>query len=448
MSSSASDAPREFQGDWSMDLVWPEGLIEKSFDHSPFLPYDPHIGLYATEMGVAQPWHFTDWRDEGMSWKESCYLHAGLNPTATIRITGPEALDFLAANCVNSFANFPVGRGKHAIMCNDNGFVVAHGVLLRLGEEDFITYWLDPYITDRLEEGGYDAAAEDVTGKVFLFQLAGPRSLEVLEAATAEDLHDIKFMGHRPSNVDGHEITVLRMGMGGTLAYEVHGPVESARAVYSAFMKAGERFDIRRLGWGSYMLNHTENGFQQGEWHFVPAPYDGSDNQDAVPGRRMIGSLGPDIRERYCSPVDLGWSKMIKFDHDFRGRSALEKQVANPEHTTVTLVWNADDVVDVYASQLRDEDPYQFMEMPHDLGYFYSSEGVTPTKPTGCPGMARRLASPPDGCTARTPARSSRSQSSTSAAPSRAPKSRSCGVSPAPVRRRSVPSPRPSRTSI
>ena len=41
--------------------------------------------------------------------------------------------------------------------------------------------------------------------------------------------------------------------------------------------------------------------------------------------------MGHDYKARYRNPVELGWAGMIKFDHEFVGRDALEKEVANPQ---------------------------------------------------------------------------------------------------------------------
>ena len=41
----------------------------------------------------------------------------------------------------------------------------------------------------------------------------------------------------------------------------------------------------------------------------------------------------------------------------------------------VTLVWNADDVIDVYASLFRPGEPYHYMEMPRDQrGFMYADK--------------------------------------------------------------------------
>jgi glycine cleavage system aminomethyltransferase T len=347
-----------------------------AFPHSPFVPYDPKVDLYLCNLyPFAIPWEYTGWRDETMSWKETCYLHGNLNPTPTFRIGGPEAVKFLSDICVNTLKNFPIGTGKHGIMCTEEGFIMQDGVMIRVGEDDFITYWMAPYIAYALMKGRYDAMGEDLTGKVFLFQIAGPRSLEVLEAASGDDLHDIKFMHHRMTNINGMEVRVLRMGMAGTLAYEVHGQIGDALPIYNAILKAGEPFGIRRLGHHAYMMNHTEDGFPQAYYHF---PYPWFEDKDfseflkkmggiQASRQNIRGSIGPDVRLCYRNPVELGWAGMIKFDHDFVGRKALEKEVANPRRKMVTLVWNTKDIIDVYASQFQPGEPYPNMDEPNNF---------------------------------------------------------------------------------
>ena len=60
-----------------------------------------------------------------------------------------------------------------------------------------------------------------------------------------------------------------------------------------------------------------------------------------------------DIRDYHVSPVELGWGKNIKFDHDFRGREVLQAELASPKRGIVTLEFDTDDVVDVYSSMFE-----------------------------------------------------------------------------------------------
>jgi glycine cleavage system aminomethyltransferase T len=152
----------------------------QTMDHSRWVPFDPSVHLYiGNTFPHAVPYEHTGWREETMAWKESCYLNGNLNPSPTYRIKGRQALEFLKSVCVNSFANFPVGSGKHAICCNETGLIMMDGVVVRLAEDDFITYWITPYLDYALTQSKLEAKGEDLTGQAFLFQLAGPRSLAV-----------------------------------------------------------------------------------------------------------------------------------------------------------------------------------------------------------------------------------------------------------------------------
>jgi len=364
---------------------------DKDFKYCPYVPYVPEErGVYACyttsphEMGV-QPIEYTGWRDETVSWHQSCYIHSGLNPHNTFRIKGPEALKLLVNNCVNSFADFPIGQGKHGIACNEDGLVMADGVIVRQGEDEFSLHELS-YLAYVLERDDYDAVYENRTTKEFNFQLAGPRSLEVVEAATEEDFHDLEFMCSRECTIAGKEVWILRMGMAGTLGYEVHGVNEDAIPVYRALVEAGQPFGIRRLGLRAYIMTHFEGGFPQWSLDF-PYPWaEGGEylqflTKNGFPGEGpggaffgnryalFTGSMGPDIKLRYRNPVELGWERMIKFDHDFVGRKALEREVASPRRRMVTLAWNKDDILDVFRSQFEPGETYKPMDEPEDFQF-------------------------------------------------------------------------------
>jgi vanillate/3-O-methylgallate O-demethylase len=54
---------------------------------------------------------------------------------------------------------------------------------------------------------------------------------------------------------------------------------------------------------------------------------------------------------------------MVKFDHDFIGRAALENLSAERRRQKVVLVWDHDDVQRVYASQFGDGPLYKSIEV-------------------------------------------------------------------------------------
>jgi vanillate/3-O-methylgallate O-demethylase len=54
----------------------------------------------------------------------------------------------------------------------------------------------------------------------------------------------------------------------------------------------------------------------------------------------------------------------VKFDHDYIGRDALQRQATLPQRKKVTFAWNRDDVVKVMASLFDDGDIYKYIDLP------------------------------------------------------------------------------------
>jgi glycine cleavage system aminomethyltransferase T len=225
-----------------------------------------------------------------------------------------------------------------------------------------------------------------------MFQLGGPRSLEVIEAATGEDFHDLAFGAHRLSSIDGMEVRIIRIGMAGSLAYEVHGNFKDSIPVYNAILKAGQSYGIRRLGRHAYWNCHTENGFPQFIIHFAYAWEKDKDfmkyleynniGQGVYSASRsaLTGSCGPDLESRFFNPIELGWGPTINYNHDFVGKEALEKIKNSAHREMVTLVWNPDDILDIYRSEFEKGEPYAQMEGPEDTlpsgGFEYRADKV------------------------------------------------------------------------
>ena len=233
-----------------------------------------------------------------------------------------------------------------------------------------------------LRHGNYCATSR--ADDWFNFQVSGPKAIYVVEKAAKQNLRDVKFMHSGKIRIAGCELLALRQGMAGEIGFELQGPADFSKAVYEAILEAGREFGIRRLGGRAVFINHLEACFPTIITDYCPALF--GDKMDeyraefaaAMPAStvtfNIAGSFEADnITAWYRSPVELGWGKNVKFDHDFIGRAALEQEVANPRRLMRTLVWNADDLKDVYGS-LFDEAgvPYDYMEMPRDQrGFMY-----------------------------------------------------------------------------
>ena len=140
------------------------------FTQTPAIPYEGDCPMFLARGSKLVALQFTGWRDETMSWKKTAYIGAVLQPRTHVYHQRSRSLEFLSDTNVNSFKNFPVGTGKHGIMCTQDGLIMMDGVIIRTAEDEFITYWLQPYIAYAFQKGSYDAQGGNTTGRVFPFK--------------------------------------------------------------------------------------------------------------------------------------------------------------------------------------------------------------------------------------------------------------------------------------
>lgn len=332
--------------------------------------------------GQYLPYEYSGCKDEILASKSTAYVGTALNESPIYEVKGPDAAEFLSSICVNDFSTAKTGRIRHAIVCNEKGQMMTDGVVMKIAEDTYRTYWLMPVIDYYMSKTNLQVEGIDLTGKEFFIQIAGPKSLEIIENAAKCDLHDIKFAAHRVTKIAGIDVRILRLGMAGTLAYELHGDMNHVDEVYQCIWEAAEAYGAKKLGRAAYCMNHTEAGFPNINMHYPLPWYEDAGMAEYLAdrpmqgfynmNRKLIGSVGDNLEIRFKTPYDVGWGDLVKFDHEFIGRKALEEIAKNQKVQLVTLEWNAEDVGDIFASQFRGQEtePYESMDdRPMDMYY-------------------------------------------------------------------------------
>jgi len=182
---------------------------------------------------------------------------------------------------------------------------------------------------------------------------------------------DIKFFNMGEITIRGCKVRALRHGMSGAPGLEIWGPHEQREEIRAAIVEAGKDFGLRQAGARAYATNTLESGWIPSP---MPAVYSG---EKMKPYRQWLPGIGyeataslggsyysDNVEDYYLTPWDLGYGFMVKFDHDFTGREALEKIARNPRRQKVTLVWNGEDVARVIASLFQKGDPYKCIDLP------------------------------------------------------------------------------------
>jgi vanillate/3-O-methylgallate O-demethylase len=330
---------------------------------------------------------FSNWRDEQRAWAETVVLFDQSHHMVNLFIEGPDATKLLMHLAINSFAGFDVGKAKQFVPCSYDGHIIGDGILFHVEAEKYIFVGRAPaanWIMFHAQSGGHrvsvvkdDRSPSRPMGKpvsriCYRFQIQGPNAKSVIEKLNGGPLSDIKFFNMGFINIGGRQVSALRHGMAGAPGLEIWGPYAEGDEVRAAILEAGKDFGLRQVGARAYATNTLESGWIPSP---LPAIYTGAKMQPyrewlAPDGYEATGSLGGsfvsnDIEDYYLNPYELGYGPFVKFDHDFIGRSALEKLDKPMQRRKVTLAWNGQDVSRVFASLFQSAAPrYKYIDLP------------------------------------------------------------------------------------
>src|SRR6195256_2478637 len=338
------------------------------------------IGPYAFPV---VPSEFTNWRDEQRSWRETCALFDQSHHMTDLYLEGPDSIKLLSDLGVNTFKNFKVDQAKQFVACNHDGYVIGDAILFYLAENRLSLVGRPSainWVQYHVETGKYAVKAErdersamnKGTRKFYRYQVQGPNALAVMEKVLGKPAPDIRFFHMSDISVAGRTVHALRHGMVGQPGWELFGPWEQGEEVRDAILKAGQDLGIRRVGARTYPTSCLESGWIPSP---LPAVYTGEKMKAyrqwlGPKSYEVMASLGgsfysKDIADYYLTPYDLGYGSFVKFDHDFVGRTALEKMAANPRRKKVTLVWNGEDVARVFTSLFQGRgDIAKYIDLP------------------------------------------------------------------------------------
>ncbi|MBQ9053043.1 hypothetical protein [Rhodococcus sp. (in: high G+C Gram-positive bacteria)] len=361
-----------------------QGLIDSTPDLVDYMYNDAPGAHSRTRADLSPvPVEFTNWRDEQRSWRETAVLFDQSHHMPELFVTGPDAKRFLTTIAVNSLENLEPSRAKQVVGCNQRGQVIGDCILYDLGNEKYELVSGTPllnWIEYQAQTGGWDVAVErdnntsdNTSGRrvKFRFQLDGPNAGAIFDEVVEGGAPEIKFFRVAEVKIAGVDVLALRHGMAGHKGVELSGEYEDGETVRAAILEAGAKHGLVQGGTKAYFSTLYESGWLA---YPLPAVYTGDDLRayrewlpaDGWEGKFQIaGSFrSANIEDYYVTPYDLGYGHIVKFDHDFIGRDALEEISKAPERTKVTLVWNSEDVVRIFSSLLEDGVPYKYLELP------------------------------------------------------------------------------------
>ena len=331
------------------------------------------------------PAEYSNWRNEQKAWAESAVLFNQSYHMVELYVRGPDAFALLESLAINSFKNFAVNKAKQFVPVTPDGYVIGDVILFYLADEEFSLVGRAPaieWVEFHAATGDWNVTVErdertamrtDGKRKNYRFQLQGPNAMKILEKAMGQTPPDLKFFNMAHIDIGGKDVIALRHGMAGQPGYELFGPWADYQAVHSALVEAGKDHGLALVGGRAYSSNTLESGWLPSP---LPAVYTGDDPmlkayREWLSGKSYEGmcSIGgsyvPEtVDGYYLTPWDIGYGHIVKFDHDFVGRQALERMAGETHRTKVTLALDNEDVLRVMSSMFAKGSRAKFFEFP------------------------------------------------------------------------------------
>ena len=336
------------------------------------------------------PAEYSNWRNEQRAWAKTAVLFNQSYHMVELYVRGPEAFQLLEYTAINSFKNFTVNKAKQYVPVTPDGYVIGDVILFYLAENEFSLVGRAPAIewvefhaqypkpdgskwNVTVERDERTAKRTDGVRKNYRFQLQGPNAMKILSQAMGTAAPDLKFFNMAHIDIAGCDVIALRHGMAGQPGYELFGPWADYQKVHSALVEAGKNDGLTLVGGRAYSSNTLESGWLPSP---LPAFFTGDSQMmkdfrawagaDSYAGTCSIGgSYVPDsIEGYYLTPWDIGYGHIVKFDHDFVGREALEKMAGQKHKQKVTLALDNEDMLRVLSSMYAEGDRAKYFEFP------------------------------------------------------------------------------------
>ena len=185
----------------------------------------------------------------------------------------------------------------------DDRYFVTSGIVAQQHDLD----WMEQHILP-----GEDVKVEDVTDKIGVLSIVGPKSREVLAKVTDADLSNAAFpwLSGQEIQVAGVSTLALRVSYVGELGWELYHPIESMPTVCDALESAGDEYGI---GWfGLYAMNsmRLEKGYKG--W-----------------GSELTTEI---------TPVEADIERFVRYDKEFIGRDKVIERRDGDIATSLVLV--------------------------------------------------------------------------------------------------------------
>ena len=259
------------------------------------------------------------------------------SPLYKYRISGKGSEDFLSGVLARNVEKCRPGQAQYTLWCDDRGFVIEDGVVLRLADNEFLLTSARPNLAYFKKLVGYEAVdIEDVSAGIGTLAFQGPSSREILQSLVPE-VAGVGYFHLTDAKIGGAPVTISRTGFTGDLGYEIWVEGSDAVVVWDALMEAADGRGVVPFGQTALLMARIEAGLLLLDADFESSRFAWND-------------------EHRSTPLELGFGWMFRdldtSDRPFIGRKAVSREIS--ERTSrwklVGLVIDWKEYEDLYTS--------------------------------------------------------------------------------------------------
>lgn len=223
------------------------------------LPHDPQFGIYNRRLRSLS---YLQADHEDIYWRlrrQVVLAHTGELPT---EIRGPDAEAMLNRVFTRDVSRVRVGRCSYQVACYPDGGTIIDGVLMRLGQDRFwyaqgdgeFQGWL------RAQSEGFEVEVFDPS--VWVSQVQGPRSMDVLAEVSDTGMPDpFRYFDLTEIRIADQPVVISRTGFTNELGWECYfGPEVDARVLGDRIMEAGAPHNMHTVPAAVTNIRRIEGG--------------------------------------------------------------------------------------------------------------------------------------------------------------------------------------------
>jgi dimethylglycine dehydrogenase len=235
---------------------------------------------------------------------------------AKYEVSGPGAEAWLDALFANRMPRL-TGRSCLTPLIGRRGGVAGDFTVTRLGPEEFLV--VGSGMAERFHQRFFRSVPlpagtffRSLTQTLCGFNVAGPKSRELLQRLTNADLssQSFPFMRSARITVAGVDVIAIRVSFTGDLGWELHCAEADQRRLYEALLEAGRVFGAGPVGSRALMSLRIEKGY---------------------------GSWGRDYSPEYW-PQESGLDRLVKADKEFLNKKAWSAIADRPARDRMVML--------------------------------------------------------------------------------------------------------------